>query len=272
MEVGHDGPANAGPRNEEAVEMPRREWDASSYDRVGAPMTAMAAVVVDRLNLEGHETVLDAGCGTGRVTELLLERLPTGRVIAVDADPDMVRLARENVGDRAEVRHSDLLELTVGEPVDAVLSTATFHWVPDHQALFHRLFSVLKPGGALVAQCGGEGNISRLRAAGTAVEQLDEFAPHFAGWEPPWYYAGPDETADRLRDAGFVEVQTWLEPWPVQPDHPAEYLATVTLGAQIQRLPDELVPRYVAAVMARLDDAATVDYVRLNLTARRPDS
>lgn len=249
-----------------------RAWNASSYDKVGAPMTAMAAAVADRLDLRGDETVLDAGCGTGRVTELLLERLPAGRVIAVDADPDMVRVAASVVGDRAEVRQANLLELEVDEPVDAVLSTATFHWVLDHPALFRRLFTVLRPGGRLVAQCGGEGNIAALRAAGDEVARLPDFLPHFEGWAPPWYYASPEVTTGRLAEAGFTDIGAWLEPWPVTPDDPAEYLATVTLGAQVQRLPAELVARYVAEVMDRTDGARTVDYVRLNIDASRPAS
>jgi len=247
-----------------------RDWDAASYDRVGGPMTAMAAAVVDRLPLNGDETVIDAGCGTGRVTELLLERLPAGRVVAMDADPEMVRLARENLGDRAEVRQVNLLELHVDEPVDAILSTATFHWVLDHQRLFDRLFAALSPGGRLVAQCGGLGNIAELRAVGDVVAAEMPFAASFEGWSPPWYYAGPTETADQLQHAGFVDIRTWLEPWPVVPDDPAEYLATVTLGAQIQQLPLDQRADYIDEVIRRLPQPVTVDYMRLNIDARRP--
>ncbi|CAN5854757.1 hypothetical protein BH23ACT2_BH23ACT2_23870 [soil metagenome] len=233
-------------------------------------MTAMAAAVVDRLALAGHETVLDAGCGTGRVTELLLDRLPHGRVLAVDADADMVRAARHNVGERADVRRVDLLNLHLDEPVDAILSTATFHWVLDHDRLFGRLVAALRSGGQLVAQCGGRGNIATLRGVADAVAAEAPFARWFAGWSPPWFYPGPEETAERLRAAGFTNVQVWLEPWPVVPDDPAEYLATVTLGAQVQRLPPELATTFIDAVIGRLDAPVTVDYVRLNLTATRP--
>lgn len=250
--------------------MVARGWDAESYDRVGGPMTTMAAAVVDRLPLAGDETVLDAGCGTGRVTELLLGRLPRGRVIAVDADPEMVRLARRNLGGRAEVRRADLLALRVGEPVDAILSTATFHWILDHERLFERLLAALRPGARLVAQCGGRGNIAELRAVAETVAAERAFAPWFEGWRAPWYYAGPEETATRLAAAGFTDVRTWLEPWPVVPDDPAQYLATVTLGAQVERLPAELRVDYVKAVLDRLDEPVTVGYVRLNIDARRP--
>lgn len=260
--------------------MAGRTWDATDYDKVGSPMTEMASAVVDRLILSGDETVLDAGCGTGRVSQILLERLPRGRVIAVDADPDMVRLAKTNLGlagetprsdGRVSVEQVDLLALRLSEPVEAVLSTATFHWVLDHRTLFRRLFDALTPGGQLVAQCGGEGNISMLRQVGEAVARDDRFAPYFEDWSAPWYYPGPDETIERLESAGFDNIEVWLQPWPVTPLNPAAYMSTVTYGAQVQRLPQNLREQYVAALLERLPEPLVVDYVRLNINAAKPD-
>ena len=151
--------------------MTPRDWDADSYQRVSAPLEAMGREVLDRLELRGDERVLDAGCGTGRVTAALVERLPRGEVVAVDGSPAMVEEARERLGPGVEVFVADLLELELAEPVDAILSTATFHWIGDHDRLFERLFAALRPGGRIVAQCGGAGNVASVQAAIDAVAE-----------------------------------------------------------------------------------------------------
>ena len=247
----------AGPRN----------WDGVTYDRIADPMTRWGSDVLDRLPLDGDETVLDAGCGSGRVTERLLERLPGGRVIALDASPSMVEAARERLarfGDRVDFLVADLgrpLPLAPAS-VDAVLSTATFHWVRNHDALFANLAGVLRSGGRLVAQCGGGDNIARVRKA---IREVGE------PWEGPWTFATPDETRRRLEVAGFVDIEAWLqdEPTPIEPGEPLrEYLRTVILGAHLDRLSEAVRNPFVDAVAARLPDGV-IDYVRLNLQATR---
>jgi trans-aconitate 2-methyltransferase len=241
---------------------PARTWDATTYERIAGPQRAWAGEVLDRLGLRGDETVLDAGCGGGGVTELLLERLPHGRVVAVDSDADMAATARERLGPRADVLRQDLTALRLDAPVDAAFSNAVFHWVLDHDALFAALRAALRPGGTLSAQCGGAGNIARVKAV------ADRLAGEGA---PPriWNYAGPEETAERLERAGFTDVQAWLEPRPVTPPEPATYLETVVLGPYVQRLPEADRRPFAEAVLAELGSPPTLDYVRLNIVARR---
>lgn len=250
--------------------MTTRDWDAPAYDRVSTPMVEMGREVLARLPLHGDERVLDAGCGTGRVTALLLERLPAGHVVAVDRSAAMLAVAREALGhDRVRFLEADLAALTLDEPVDAILSTATFHWVLDHDALFARLADVLRPGGRLVAQCGGAGNIAGQLTAAGEVAAAAPFAAHFEGWRRPVRFATAEETAARLTASGFVDVRCRLTPRPVVPEDPRAYLQTVTMGAHLDRLPEDLRGAFVDAVLARLPAPVTVDYVRLDVDARR---
>jgi trans-aconitate 2-methyltransferase len=248
--------------------VPPRDWDAATYERVAAPLTAMGTDVLDRLVLRGDETVLDAGCGTGNVTRALCERLPEGRVIAVDAAPSMVEQARAVLPPRVEVRRADLLELEVAEPVDAVFSTATFHWIGDHDRLFGRLHGVLRTGGRLVAQCGGHGNVAAVKEAGMDVAQQPPYAPHFTDWKTDWTFATAEKTEERLRRAGFRDVWCWLTQVDVDPADPAAYLRAICLGSFLARLPHELRDAFVADALGRLPDPLVIHYVRLNILAR----
>lgn len=255
------------------------EWDARTYAGISDPQVDWGREVLDGVALDGDERALDAGCGTGRVTRLLAERLPRGSVLAVDASQNMVEAAREHLadlGDSVRVLRADLLELVVDEPVDLVLSTAALHWIHDHERLFGRLFAALAPGGRLVVQCGGAGNIAATLAAADAVAS----EPPFAGLLPPGggdvYFAGADDTARRLRAAGFGDVDTWLHARPAdvgQVGDAARYLAAIVLRMQLERLPPELGERYARAVAERLagpGGRVVIDYVRLEMRARRP--
>jgi trans-aconitate 2-methyltransferase len=246
-----------------------REWDAQTYDRVSDPQYEWGLEVLDRLELAGDETVLDAGCGSGRVTAKLLERLPEGRVLCVDASESMIEKAREALGDRADYLVADLSELEVDEPVDVIFSTATFHWVTDHGRLFGRLHGALRPGGRLVAQCGGEGNVADHARSIVTVASRPEFAPHFGEMSVMWNFAPPDATEERLRHAGFDDVSCWLEEKPVQPENPYDFTTTVTMGPHLSRLPEELRRQFAEAVLELEEDPLILNYVRLNIDARR---
>lgn len=244
------------------------DWDGATYDRVAGPMTRWGTNVLERLTLRGDETVLDAGCGSGRVTEQLVERLPAGRVIALDASPSMVGAARERLsrfGGRVTYVVADLGRPLPLEPasVDAILSTAALHWVRDHDALFGHLAAPLRPGGRLVAQCGGAGNIAAVQAALATIGD---------GWTGPWTFATPEETRVRLEAAGFTDIETWLheEPERFRPgERFREYLRTVVLGAHLERLgSDAEREAFVDAVTAALP-APEIGYVRLNILATR---
>jgi trans-aconitate 2-methyltransferase len=242
------------------------DWDAATYDRIAAPQARWGSSVVERLPLRGDERVLDAGCGSGRVTQLLLERLPNGRAIALDASAAMLDEARRRLAayaDRVEYIQADLsAPLPVMPPVDAILSTATFHWVLDHDALFRHLAAVVVPGGRLVAQCGGRGNIAAVERI---IEALGESTHNVH------FFAGAEETEARLVAAGFTAARCWLEDAPTtfasRPEFET-FLATVILRPYLVRRPPAERLAFVRTVADRIG-RLELDYVRLNIDAVR---
>jgi trans-aconitate 2-methyltransferase len=244
-----------------------REWDADTYDAISDPQFEWGTEVLARLALSGDESAIDAGCGSGKVTEKLLERLPDGRLLAVDGSEAMIAKAKERLGERATYLVTDLSELEVEEPVDLIFSTATFHWILDHDRLFQRLRAALRPGGRLVAQCGGQGNVAEHAQVIATVAARPEFASHLEQMTGMWNFAAPEETEARLLAAGFDEARCWLEPKPVTPEHPLEFTSTVTLGPLLAQLPEALRQPFAEAILEESEKPLTLDYVRLNIEA-----
>ena len=258
-----------------------RDWNAAEYHRVSDPQVAWGRVVLERLELRGDERVIDAGCGTGRLTKELAARVPRGAVVGLDASRQMLEQARAHLASAptpVRLVEASLPAVPIAGWADVVFSTATFHWVPDHPALFANLFRALRPGGVLHAQCGGAGNLARARQPAEELMRRPPFAPWFVNWQRAWEFAGAEETAARLKAAGFSEVQTSLEPAPVTFTDEQSYrafVATVVFRLHLAALPEALRPAFLDEIVNRLgppSERFTLDYVRLNLRGRRRKS
>jgi trans-aconitate 2-methyltransferase len=258
-----------------------REWNSSEYHRLSEPQVTWGKKVLARLQLRGNELLLDAGCGTGRLTAELLEGVPHGRVVALDLSQNMLRSAREHLqpqfGGRAQVVAADLNHLPFENAFDGIVSTAAFHWVLDHDRLFRGLYRTLRPGGWLQAQCGGGPNIAHLRERMTTLAAFPKYAPFLASFPSPWLFEDAEGAADTLRRAGFVEVDTSLEPASaVMEDrrHYMEFVRTVIVRTHLDRLPDaHLRDQYVSELADQAETDAPpflLDYWRLNLRATKP--
>jgi trans-aconitate 2-methyltransferase len=261
-----------------------RDWDGAAYQKLSDPQFRWGMKVLERMvlrgGLRGNETVLDLGCGSGRLTAELLERLPRGRVIAVDASPSMLEEARRQLarfGDRVEFIAADALELELDAVADLVFSNAVFHWILDHAKLFRVLHRALRPGGRLDAQCGGGPNLELHKERADALAREPRFAPFFRDFKPIWNYATPEETAERLRVAGFVHVETSLESAPTPFDDADTFRAFITkvvLRPHLAVIADDALRAEFLEEMVRLaaadDPPFTLDYWRLNMRGTKP--
>jgi trans-aconitate 2-methyltransferase len=255
------------------------EWDASRYHRISGPQFDWGQRVIARLQPGPGEWILDLGCGTGRLTQEIGASTPGVRVVGLDRSGAMLAVARETAALGARVRpryvQGDGTALPFRGVFDAVFSAATLHWIRDHAAVFASVCGALRPGGRFVAQCGGAGNLARLLERVRLLMRAPGYAPWFLDWEDTWYFAGPDETAERLQTAGFVAVDTSLEPAPV--DLPAdtayaEFISCVCIREHLARLPLQLREPFASeltVIAARDSPPFRLDYWRLNIAARR---
>lgn len=259
-----------------------QEWNASLYHQISVPQVSWGKKVLARVSLRGDETVLDAGCGTGRLTRDLLEALPSGKVVALDVSRNMIDAARAylepDFGGRVEFVACDLLDMPFDRRFDGIFSTASFHWVQDHDALFAGLYRALGPGGWLCAQCGGAGNLDRFLAHVNALMSSAVYKPHFRDFLFPWEFADPATTTTRLKKAGFEAIDTSLEQAPTTFANGHEFqqfVANVVLRRHLDRLPTtDLRQQFLESLTmesAKADPPFVLDYMRLNLQARKPE-
>jgi trans-aconitate 2-methyltransferase len=257
-----------------------REWNSEVYQRLSSPQFGWGKKVLDRVRLRGDETVLDAGCGTGRLTGELLARLPRGRVIAVDLSGNMLQAACRELEPRFAGHvwfvAADLQQLPFHEAADGIFSTAAFHWIRDHERLFRSLHDSLRPGGWLESQCGGGPNLAVLLQRAEALISKPPLNRFFAGWQSPWEYASAETTAERLRRAGFSDISTGLEPAPVllaNAEQYREYLANIIFHRHLERIADAELRREFLDQLTRQsaqdDPPFMLDYWRLNLNGRK---
>jgi trans-aconitate methyltransferase len=263
---------------------PPAEWNATKYHTVSDPQFRWGQAVLERLGrlgLRGDEVIVDAGCGTGRLTAELLQRFPNATIVAVDGSRSMLEVAEKELarfGDRVSFVHADLEAWHDDARADVVFSTATFHWIKNHPKLFGNLHRTLCAGGWLLAQCGGEGNLALHHARCNELMQTAAFAPHFTAWAGPWEFASADLTRRRLADAGFVRIETSIEPADVfftNADDFREFVTTVIFRPHLAHLPNETLRteflRHMTELSSKDDPPFRLDYKRLNMLAQRAD-
>lgn len=256
-----------------------REWNSSAYHRLSGPQLSWGKGVLSRLRLRGDEVVLDAGCGTGRLTADLLAALPAGRVIAIDLSKNMLTAAREHLaryGERVQLLACDLLHLPFENAFDGIVSTAAFHWVLDHNRLFGGLLHALAPGGWLEAQCGGGPNLRRLRDRVCRLAAMPQFSQFFAQFREPWCFEDAQGAAENLRRAGFIEIETSIKPALTVLSNATEYrefVQNIILQRHLECLPTEgKCAQFIDNLTAQAegdDPPFSLDYWRLNIRARK---
>jgi len=238
----------------------------------------------------GNETVMDAGCGSGLLTRLLAQKVPRGRIYAVDVDSNMIKQARGNLEDLANVElvESNINDVKLPTKLDLIFSNAVLHWVHDHIQVFQHFWNMLNCDGdmrgQLLIQRGGYGNLRRVYALIRRVMKLNEFRMFFTEMNRPWYFAKPDDTTHLLKEIGYTNRRVSLHNDCVSLTNRkiyARFVKTVIMKPFLERLPnDEIRNRFLELFLHEVENRSnnnmgsqtiwSLDYVRLNIIADKP--
>ena len=192
------------------------QWNAQDYAQSSSAQAAWAQDLIVKLNLSGNETVLDVGCGDGKVTAEIARRLPDGFVLGIDSSSEMVQFANaenlESAIANLQFACMDARKIDSSRTFDVVFSNAVLHWVDDHPAFLRGASQVLRSRGKLVTSCGGKGNAADVVSVFEALIQQPTWNPYFTNFQFPYFFYSADEYFDWLAESGLQSVRVDLVP------------------------------------------------------------
>lgn len=258
------------------------EWDAEDYSRSSAAQQVWARELIGKLHLNGDESVLDIGCGDGKVTAEIAALVPRGTVLGIDSSPEMVDFANRNFGDsRANVGFllKDARDLDYVEEFEVVFSNATLHWVIDHRPVLRGIARALKPGGRILLQMGGFGNAADILSLMDALPDDTKWKRYFPESVQAYGFYGPGEYREWLLEAGLTARRVELLTKDMA-QRGAEGLASwvrTTWLPYTQRVPEDLREEFISDIVERhirshppdANGLVHVQMVRLEVEARK---
>ena len=258
-------------------------WDANTYDNISNIQEDWANNIIKKREWTGKENLLDAGCGSGRITKILCKIITEGNIYAIDNDPNMIEKAKETFKDikNVKVMQADMLDiLSLDIPIkfNVIFSNAVLHWILDHHKVLESFYDLLNPEGQLLVQCGGYGNLQKTLSIFDDVKDLPEFSEYFSEWKIDRNYAKPNETENILKEIGYKDIEVYLTEAPARFNNKKDYsiyLKTVDLRPYLKYLPTEqLQNEFVNTVLLHMEKYYSnlcwnLDYRRLTVLASK---
>lgn len=232
-------------------------WQGDDYARHSSLQEAMAAEVLSRLTLRGDELLLDLGCGDGKLSARIAERLPRGSVLGVDASADMIAFARDQFGRGAlgnlgfEV--ADARALNYAARFDTLVSFNALHWVPEQALALQGIARALRPDGRAHLRLVTRSALTSLEETAEAVRQEPRWMPHFAGFSDPYLRLDAPQYVALAAQQGLecLTCESASKRWDFGSDEAFFGFCHAGFGAWTHRLPEALRRDFVAEVMQR---------------------
>jgi trans-aconitate 2-methyltransferase len=240
----------------------QQKWNAEDYAKSSSAQLQWAQELVSKLALQGCESVLDIGCGDGKISAQLSIAVKNGNVLGIDLSEDMIRLAFEQFPSAKYPNLSflqmDATDIRLSERFDIAFSTAVLHWVKDHITVLRGVHACLKSGGKILFQMGGRGNATEVFSAIEKVLQHPRWQQYYEDFTPPYHFYGQGEYEAWLSESVFrpERVELVLKDMQHQGTDGFKGWLRTTWFPYTDRLPVELRDAFLTEVV----DAYTVTH------------
>jgi trans-aconitate 2-methyltransferase len=258
------------------------EFEANFYDSKSVVQYQLGLKLIDQLQIQDSETVLDIGCGTGRLTLELAKRTPNGSVLGLDSNFDMIKKALENLEkNKLQITNTTFIEgniLQYETPLrfNAIFSNSALHWVQETQKLYQKIYTLLAPGGRLAAQMPAKGSLNKFIEIFLEPIQTLHLNAYFKNWDYPIKFI-PTRTLQRiLSSIGYVDIKIWEENQEIQfhsPQEVLDFLKTASIVPILSQLPPEKKEPYLTCLLdiikQQTEELLSVNMKRLYINARK---
>jgi trans-aconitate 2-methyltransferase len=185
------------------------KWKADVYAANSKGQAVWAQELIEKIDLRGDESILDVGCGDGKITNSL-SQITSGEVVGVDFSAEMIAYAKETF-ETPVFMQMDAQKLEFNERFDIVFSNAALHWISDHQGALQGIYKALKKGGRIILQMGGQGNIAQIRYI-IETKVIPRYPAYFEGFRAPYTFCSAEYYEKLLQEVGFTNFSARLIP------------------------------------------------------------
>lgn len=235
------------------------EFDPDFYDLKADIQFKLGLKTLEELNVKDGETILDVGCGTGRLTFEIAKANPSGQVIGIDVSPNMIKKANENLEksglNNVKFVTTGILQYQPDIQFNAVFSNSALHWVKKTRDLYQKIYSMLLPGGRLVAQIPTMGGYSHLATYFMMPIQRLNLSIYFRNWEYPIKLVNSNTLQRILTSIGYADIKVWVEKREIKhktPEDLVDFLRTATLVPILSQIPPEKQKQYLDYLLTYL--------------------
>lgn len=191
-------------------------WNPEDYAKNSHAQLKWAQELRKNIDLQQYRSILDVGCGDGKITAEFAATLPSSNILGIDSSSAMITYAAQKYPTTQYPHLSfsciDARELEFEREFDLIFSNATLHWIDNHQAFLKGANNALQDAGRMIISCGGRGNAAQILEVFSELTTCKPWKVYFDEFYNPYYFYGLEDYQIWLEKYNFAVERLELVP------------------------------------------------------------